>query len=307
MLVNMSRVQELTDDALMQSAGNAGRNLSALAILATILAVFCAIFCVLEPRSPIWWSALPLILTAVSYWMLAVAAKRGNPSAVSVVIVVMAIQLIFSLISMCVAAAVTGSNGQSNIIGIIIAILIISALAKSRTVLLEMKKRELWGQKFSSAKPSRNLYVVGGILLPIGYFGVLASLLIPATVAAKQAKEIAQERQQFVQVVKGEEAEFMKAMLGLRNSNNRDAIKLARSKVDVLDKSVVSLQSKVEPDGSVGHLLVKYKKAVSCWKKGLSLLDDPTPNSEAVVELLESGDRIRNEVGQEFDKKVNSR
>ena len=181
--------------------------------------------------------------------------------------------------------------------------LIIVVLDRSRAVLMEMKKRGLWNQRFGSSKPSKNLCILGGSFYAVGYFGFLVSLLVPAIEAAKNAKALAEERRQaqaVIQMIQQEEADFFKSMQSL---DDPKAVKNALAKVDVLDQKVASLQVEIPADGTLARIMKEYKRAVQDWKSGLIELDNPVPDLKAAKEKLEYGDKIRNEFTKEFDKK----
>jgi hypothetical protein len=143
------------DEKLLKRARHAGRNLSVLAILATLgaIALIATALFAKGIHEVMAVLATTITLIAAGYWVLAVAARRGNPNAVGVVIVAMVLQICLALISAGLAAARTNSAFQPPAGGLVIPILVLVALASSRKVLLELKDRQLWDQVFGSAKP----------------------------------------------------------------------------------------------------------------------------------------------------------
>jgi hypothetical protein len=236
--------------------------------------------------------------------LLAIAAKRGNPKAVFIVMVVLSIHCFLSINAFCITIIrSTPSGGGGSLLAFVFIFLIIVVLDRSRAVLMEMKKRGLWNQRFGSSKPSKNLCILGGSFYAVGYFGFLVSLLVPAIEAAKNAKALAEERRQaqaVIQMIQQEEADFFKSMQSL---DDPKAVKNALAKVDVLDQKVASLQVEIPADGTLARIMKEYKRAVQDWKSGLIELDNPVPDLKAAKEKLEYGDKIRNEFTKEFDKK----
>ena len=135
----MKSVRQLADATLFERAGHAGWNLIVWAILTNLAAIILAA-AVLKtlPQMVNIVVAVGCALASVGCWMLAVAAKRGNPTAVSIVMAVMVFQLLLSLASLCVALA---RGGQPDLFWLIISLLVIVALAGSRSVLVELKRR----------------------------------------------------------------------------------------------------------------------------------------------------------------------
>ena len=110
----MAKVQTLTDEELLKRSARAGWYLMALAAAMTVLAVWMVVVAalaeaVIKPdsaQSGMMWIqllALPLAACAatVGLWLLAVAARRGSPTAPGVVLGVLAIQILFAFITSC--------------------------------------------------------------------------------------------------------------------------------------------------------------------------------------------------------------
>src|SRR5262249_43195405 len=181
-------MSNLTDEKLLKRAGNAGRNLFALASLATVAAIGLGVLTFLVKEAP-WVTgvmAAILALIAAGYWVLAVAARRGNPNAVGTVLVIAVVGFVLSLVSSGVASARKGTGFEPNGSGLVIPILVILALASSRKVLLELRERGLWEQAFGSAKPTGNLCLIGGSLLVAGFLALNSSAFFVGWKAGKE-------------------------------------------------------------------------------------------------------------------------
>ncbi len=223
----MAKIQTLADEKLLQRSGYAGGILATIAVLVTVCAAVLVFSTVqhearIEPAAaearPLLLSvsffALPLTLCAVAMglWLLAVAARRGNPTAPGVVLLVLAFQILLVLAASCMTLAHGGV--PTALLGLVIVMLIAAAVSTGRNVLVEMKKRGLWEAKFAAAKASRGLCACGGVLLVAGYLGWNASLFIPAVLTLQNAKERAQEVERakaFLACLKEKEPEVMSA------------------------------------------------------------------------------------------------
>src|SRR5690242_21084505 len=163
--------KNLSDDQLLARASHAGRNLCVLSVLATLVAIVLWVvpFMGKAPLLGMIFPALAITSIAAGYWVLAIAARRGNPASVGTVIVIMALQLTFVLIFVGIGSARTGTDVSSNFPNVLIPIVVLWALASSRSVLLELQDRGLWEKVFNSEKTSSQFCVIGGILLAIGF------------------------------------------------------------------------------------------------------------------------------------------
>src|SRR5688572_6665352 len=88
-------VPNAIDAKLLKRARHAGRNLSVLAMLASFgaMALIAAALYAKGMHGVMTVLASTITLIAGGYWVLAVAARRGNPNAVGVVIVAMVLQI----------------------------------------------------------------------------------------------------------------------------------------------------------------------------------------------------------------------
>jgi hypothetical protein len=316
----MAKIQTLTDEELLKRSGYAGSSLTALAILMSLFAVLSVVLTLLTEAAPkpdaarsgvallplLSW-ALPLTscVVAAGLWLLAVAARRGNAAAPGIVLLVLAVQILFSL---AIVSTVLTKGGALMMNLVILAVVLLSAAAVSttRNVLLEMKKRGVWETKFAAARPSRGLVVCGAILLVVGYLGLNAGRFIPAVLAEQKAKEQANEVEQvkaFVACVKSAEPEAVTALQNWGKIKDAESLKTAISKVEALDRKVASIQYDVTPDSPLASILLKYRRALADWKNGLAVFDSPEPDAEKGKQLLKSGADLRAEAAREFARR----
>ncbi len=296
-------VANAIDEKLLKRARNAGRNLSALAVLSTIAALVLIAVALFGEGDH---GMMAVLATAVSLivaglWVLAVAARRGNSNAVGVVIVAIVLQLCLALISSGVIAARSNTAFQPPVAGMVIPILVLVALASNRKVLLDLKKRQLWGQVFGSTKPSGNLCLIGGVLLGIGYVAMIAAGSYIVWGTGQQQAEI-QHAQAFVNLIQVDEKEFLTAMQGISGNQDQNEIETALTRLTTLEQNFEVLNKEAAIADPLLQILTTYGDALRQWKNGLTLLKEPNADTDRVKKMLDLGDRLRNEAGLEFDR-----
>ena len=291
------------DEKLLKRAGHAGRNLLVLAVLATLGAVALVAAAVLAKGFHGVTSVLAATITliAAGYWVLALAARRGNPNAVGVVIVAMVLQICLALVSSGIAAARTHSNFQPPVGGLVIPILVLAALASSRKVLLELKQRQLWEQVFASAKPSGNLCFIGAVLLATGFIAMNAGTYYVGWKVGQEQKAEFQHANAFVELIQRDEQAFLIAMRGIGRGGNE--IETALTKLGTLKQNFEVLEKQAAGAGRLQQILTGYRNALRQWENGLTLLKDPNADTERVQQMFKLGDKLRAEACQEFDRR----
>ncbi|HEY4309285.1 MAG TPA: hypothetical protein VGN12_07515 [Pirellulales bacterium] len=162
--------------------------MTGLAILATILAAFSLLAISFAKTGNGIWFLLPLPLMALAYWLVAIAARRGNPLALNFVLGVLAIQFLVSLVGQVAAYLMTGRSIGSQLFLTVLPLLVIAVLARNRTDLIELRRRGLWEALFGAAKPSRNLCLIGGVLLIVSTFALYGGLLFGAIHATENGR-----------------------------------------------------------------------------------------------------------------------
>src|SRR5438128_6378884 len=298
-------VANAIDEKLLKRARHAGRNLSVLAILATFgaIALIAATLFAKGIHGVMAILAATITLIAAGYWMLAVAARRGNPNAVGVVIVAMVLQICLALISSGVTATRTNSAFQPPVAGLFIPILVLVALASSRKVLLELKERQLWDQVFGSAKPSGNLCLIGGTLLATGFVAMNAGTCYIGWKAGQQQRAEFQHARAFVELIQGYEKEFLTAMHGVFVNRGQDEIETALTKFKTLEQNFEALKKEAASADRLLQILTTYGNALRQWKNGLMLLKEPNADTHRAQKMFKLGDQLRAEACQEFDRR----
>ena len=297
-------VPSAVDKKLLKRARYAGRNLSVLAVMATFgaMALIAAAVFAKGIQGVTAVLATTISLIAAGYWVLAMAARRGNPNAVGVVIVTLVLQICLALISSGVAAARTNSAFQPPVGGVMIPILVLVALASSRKVLLELREQGLWDQVFGSAKPSGNLCLIGGTLLATGFVAMNAGTCYIGWKAGQQQTAEVQHAKAFVELIQGDEKRFLTATQGI-SVNPGENIETALTKFQALEQNFEALKKKAASADRLLQILTTYGNALRQWKNGLMLSKEPNADRDRAQKMFKLGDQLRAEACQEFDRR----
>lgn len=298
-------VANVIDEKLLKRARHAGRNLSVLAILATLgaTALIAAALCAKGIHGVMAVLATTISLIAAGYWVLAVAARRGNPNAVGVVIVTLVLQICLALISSGVAAARNNSAFQPPAGGVLIPILVLVSLASSRKVLLELKERQLWDQVFGPAKPTGKFCLIGGTLLATGFAAMNAGTCYIDWKAGQQQTAEVQHAKAFIELIQGDEKEFLTAMQVSSVNGGQNRIETALTKFKTLEQNFDALKKQAGSADRLLQIVTTYGNALRQWKNGLLLSKEPNADTERVQEMFKLGDQLRAEACQEFDRR----
>jgi len=301
----------LTDEQLLKRASHAGRNLTVLTALASLgaLALWALAMFINKAPFSMLLPAVALSLVAVGYWLLAVAAHRGNPQSVSIVLVLMLLQLVATFLLAGVAAARSGTDFSSNFSfgRLLIPILVIAALASSRSVLLELQGRGLWERAFANAKPSGNLCLIGGVLLATGFISINAGM---GYLGSKVTEVRALERKktsEFAQIIVNEEAQFMAAIAAAKTALTPARLDAALEKLEALDRKLQGLRNETGDNGRLDTILMTYGNAVRQWKNGLQALREPKPDLNRANQFMQLGDKLRAQAAGEYNRLYSAR
>jgi hypothetical protein len=296
-------MRELTDDELVKQAKHSGRPLLVMAVLAALGAIASIVSC-LFGESLLSAAVLPfliLVLLSAGYWILGIAANRGNPTAGLIAVAIICTQFVFIILPMFLFGAQIA--GQKNTVSSLVVVFPIIALAfeGNRRILLKLQKRGLWEHVFSSAKRSGHLCAIGGAFLvaaSIIVVGDAVSFLNQTETRVRDSRQV----QTFVRLIKEEEQDFMRALGVLSQSHDRTDAAATMMKLVDLDQKVATLRSEVSPEKPFYSVLTVYRKALHDWKNGLAALDVSEPDANRAKQMFESGDRLRAKVLQDFDR-----
>jgi hypothetical protein len=296
--------KNLSDEQLLARASHAGRNLCVLSVGTTLFAIALWVvpFLGKAPVLGMIFPALAITCIAAGYWVLTVAARRGDPASVGTVIVIMALQLTFVLIFAGIGAARTGTEVSANYRNVLIPIVVLWALASSRSVLLELQERGLWEKVFNSEKTSSQFCVIGGTLLAIGLLTLNGgSLYVGQKVQQEHEAENRQARE-FADMIKHEEQQFMDAASDAVRKPTSDNLELALARADSLQTKCQSIRTATGDHGRLPGVLANYTNAVHQWQTGLLALKEKNPDTMHAQHMLDLGDKRRADALQDFNR-----
>jgi hypothetical protein len=296
--------KNLSDEQLLKRASHAGRNLTVLSTLGTLgaIALWVVTFMGKAPSLGMILPALAVTFVAAGYCVLTIAARRGNPASIGTVIVIMALQLTFTLIFAGIGAARTGTDVSSNMPNLIIPIAVLIALASSRSVLVELQERDLWEKVFDSEKSSSQFCVIGGILLAIGFLTLNGGTYYVGNKLHEERAAENRQAREFVEMIKHEEQQFMDAAAAVLRSKTPDNLKLALARADSLKTKCESIRTATGDHGRLPGILTSYNNAVRQWENGLLALKEKQPDTQRAQRLLDMGDKLRAEALADFNR-----
>jgi hypothetical protein len=294
---------DAADEKLLKRANYAARNLFVLATLASVgaLALICVVIFVKGAPGIMAVMAASITTIGAGYWLLAVAARRGNPTAVGIVIVAMVLQICLALIASGISAAQSSTPFQPPVGGVIIPIVVLIALVSSRKVLLQLQERQLWDRVFGTAKPSATLCKVGGALIVIGFISMNAGTSYLGWKIGQNRKVEVQHAKAFIQLVREDEKEFLTAMKTVYADRNESNVETALTKLSALQQQLESLTKQTPNTEKLSEVLAKYGSGLRQWKNGLLVFKEPGGDLQRAQKMFELGDRLRAEACDEFD------
>lgn len=317
----MAKIQTLSDEAILRRSGRAGWYLTALAAAMTVLAVWMVVVAAMagaasklaSAQADATWVgafalALPLTICVmtIGLWLLAIAAKRGNPAAPGVVLLVLGIQILLAFITSC--NALLHGIVATTVVYLVIDAAIALTILDGRAILVEMKKRGIWETSFAAAKPSRGFCLAGGILLVAGYVGFNAGLIVPSYMVAQQAPKDAVPAKAFFECFKSRGPAAIETLQQwTKKTSDAKLLQAAREKIESLDQKVAAIQRKVAPDLPLAPILTKYREALFAWKNALDEFESPDRDMTKVKQYLQSGSKLHSEALGEFSKRYGRR
>src|SRR3954470_5433815 len=291
---NVLPMADLTDEQLIKRARHAGRNLSVLAVLASLFTLGLVAVAVLGkgPVPVLGAFALIVAFLAGAYWLLAVAAYRGDPKAPGIVIVVAGVQVALNLIISGIAAARTSSEFNPGFRSIVLPLLVLWALASSRKVLLRLQENGLWEKVFAPAKPTARLCLAGMVLLITGMLGLNSAAYFAVSKVASERGAAMRSVTIFTQLLKEEEKPFLDAMRNISSDKTSGRLEIAWAKINSLEARINTIKAGPESE-KIAPVLNIYGNAVRNWKTGVSLLREANPDTDRAKKALDAGDQFR--------------
>jgi len=296
-------MSNLTDEQLLGRANHASRNLGGLATLASLaaLVLMAAIFVRGTPQF-MGLMGMAVGLMAAAYWVLMVAAKRGDPAAVFGPLIAMGAQLALGAV---MVALIVGRNPEAaggNAVGLVVVFLVLVALYSSRSVLVELKERGLWEKAFAGAKPAGQLCLIGNVLLAAGFLGMNGSaVLMGVRVGLDRRKARA-----FQAIVLVDEKAFMESLAKASGQADPAAAEAARAdmwrKFGTLREKVESAKQGAADNQPLLNVLTTYSGALDLWKQGLEAMAKGGADVARAQAMLKQGDALRAQAIAEFDR-----
>ena len=302
-------MSRLSDEKLVARATHAGRNLGALAAIVSLLSagLIGAVFFSKAQLPFLVWMAGTVTLVAIGYWLLAVAAKRGNPASVGTVIVLMTLQLVLTLVFSAVAAAKkAGTETWSNTPGAVISLLVISSLYNSWHVLKELQTRGLWNPIFGAARPSGHLCALGGLALAVGFLGVSCVGFCVERDTLSGHQEVVRQARIFKDIVANEETALLRVMESMADTYTSEQLQMAETKAVELERALDALRAETADGTPLGAVLETYDGAVRQWKSCLEMMRSSAPDVERARQMLILAGKMRSEAILNFNRHFES-
>jgi hypothetical protein len=293
----MAKPSELSDDVLLRRARHGGRSLTALAVICTLLAIVSLAVAIADPSSGIWPAAVSFLAIATGYWLLAIAARRGDERAITAFIGVYAILIALNIALQAWTFFRSDGRLTPQILWIVIPALILYALARNRVDLLELKRRGLADAAFPLGGSARGLWAPGAVLLATGTVGLLASLLLPAVSAAKQAKT----RHDFTAMIQQEEYAFLELATTSTSKTEVETLDKLLQMLGSLESRAKAIAAEAPDEPRLQQVLADYVDIVQTWNRGFSQIREAGFADEATIEMLNDADQRRLRVFEAFD------
>jgi hypothetical protein len=287
-----------TSEDLVKRAKYGGRNVSGLAILASVLAAFMLIGAIAVREGDFLAAAIAALCVAVGYWLLAIPTRRGETLGLGIIISTLTVQFLLSLAGQVFIHVKTDGTNALNLIWIIIPLLIIMALAGNRADLIELQNRGLSGIVFGTARPVKNICVFGGLLLFGGLVGLYASLIFSGVDAARSARF----RHDFVVMINADERALMEILANANRETSNQFWATALEAAERLRDRARQIDQAADDKARIKPIASKYVQATERWCLGIAQARNDGQFSQEGTALLNEGDHLRLQAMTEFQK-----
>ncbi len=290
------------DEKLINKSTHASRNLMVIGILQLIIgigfaAVFFGAFKVGEGPFGVFLLLIGpmIILSGTGMILAAIGARHGNTLGITVAAVLTFIGIIMGLIGRVWAATSIGdAEAMGEQIGrslgaLLIPALVLAALASSRRVLVELRKKGLYPHVFQTPEHGVLPSIIGVILIITGNlaaFGIFA--VAPVILASEQAQtKVCYERINVI--MENEEAELLSALQAFFQAPSPQTHQTCIRKLTKLEAAVNAFDSGGNEKFSAAQ--EGYLQAIQSWKKGVSICKSGTPEDiQKGMVYLKKGD-----------------
>lgn len=296
----------ISNDKLTRRASHVGWDLSFFAILAG-LCTFGALANSFRPGvNEAYFQVLAgsFFLATLGFRTLAEAARRGSIRALGMSALAMFVYLVYSLVQSEINGVSSNLSQSGEIGSYSTAIIVFLSLMRSRGILLELRRRGLWGQVFRYSKPSRGLCLLGGLLLVAGVVGIEYGAFYVGKAAIQENRQEMQIAQQFVYMLNNEEKAFMETLKQYSSGGGRDASKQAvLTRLDVLERRAQYLLKTAQGHSHISRILQNYCAALPHWRRGIQMLGAPAGDPAKALAEINYGDRLAEEAADEFNQR----
>jgi hypothetical protein len=250
---------------------------------------------------------LAILSLTVAYWMLWIAAKRGNPNAAGITMLVIGISIAINFALQGWAGFLEESNARTpsqpslNFVGLIIPILLFIAFYKSRNYLLELKKRDLWDHEYGSKKSSRFVCHIGGTLLVTGLVLFFVGSYQLQKAHTQRVVSTVAYHDAFIQLIEQHDQPFIKTIKNL-DEVNEENLQLLQGQIQALQAQVDQLLDEIPQKHALHNVLSMYGEVVSHWREAVRILGLPILDMEKVNKEMMRADRQRELTLNAFDQ-----
>lgn len=284
-----------TDERLIKRAKYGARNLTGLAILATVLAGIILLGAAIGNEN-LLWVGLSISAMAAGYWVLAAVARHGEQRALAIAVGIMVANFIFSLGGLMIGYLRTNNASPAGFIGLLVPLLVILALTRNYSDILELKHRGLWQSVFAAEQPKTSYCAIGGLLLSGGIIALIASCLIPALDEASFIRS----REEFVSLIQVDDKQFLDAVGNASHTQPPPSVDELMAKVDAIQKKAKSIGDAASETSGLQPIIQTYLKSLEKCRYGLLAIREQGPGPASQVHFAEA-DALRQEAFKAFD------
>jgi len=293
-------MSDISEEKLLKRASDASRNFYVLAILTTLLGAILTACAFFTPGMRITLAvSLPLLAISASYYVLAVAARRGDHKGSTVVLTAYFIQLIVSLIGM---SYITSGKGLPNLGGILISCLIIVALYQGRQRIVELRNKGLFEKAFNGKKGFKTLSLAGCAIFIVGFIALQTASFATGYFAVKKDNGEIGRAIKLKEIMQDDEPRFANALGENSKNPSQENKKTMYAELENLEKKIEGLAASIPKDETrLAEIMDVYRQAVGKWKTGVALANAESPDMEKSLESFKLGDRLRSQTAQRFN------
>jgi hypothetical protein len=244
-----------------------------------------------------WVLVASMVAIAIGYWFLAVAARRGDPRPLTIVICVFLVALCINVAGQIWLYVQSNGEKQPELLVILLVGAVAAALSINRRNLIELRERGLGSQAFPETKPTNRLCGYGGTMLVVGMLVMFASLLLPAIGAARTAKA----RHEFVALINGPEHDLLTALNSSEDSSP-DKLDRVMSMLAALQSRMKELARDSPSDARLQAVFEDYQDVLERWQRGFTAIKDEGRATQATMDILNDADRRRADTLKAFDE-----